>query len=631
MLGWFVWAVENSLCCVASYIAAAAMYSDRTALDRFIAAGIVGSAMIVLTVTACGAVSLLDAWHLGILSTALFVSVGAVGVRSVGGLRRLAALARNDFFGAPARLFRDTFRQREVGILTLIPAGMAAGICCLMVWYFRSWTWDPVWYHDPKIYMAIQEHTLRWFALPNPWTNGNPHNVELIAIWNCIFQRDNRLDDSAQIPYLFLGAAVVAAWARKVGATRPIAAAVAATWIALPPIYLEAHSTHNDVAWSTFFTAAVYFTLDTPSRRDRWMCYAAWGLFIGAKYTGLFHVALAAPILFGRLVYELWKTNGSRILRAVDAIGSIALVLGLAAFKYVQNWRHTHNPMWPFVVRIQSLGLQFPGTSDPAQEYGSAPGTSPTFFGAPNAFQTLLNSWYNDNPFYCPDVRHGGFGTVWRWLLLPCMVVVIADMVRGRHWKRNIMVVVLFVQTLQVPVPYMSRFTMAAATATLVAFAMIHADARHWFARVALSSALVAMTWIGYREGYRGFIVYPRYFAESVAADPVTRASMQIDTFLWPREWALARERELRHGEVLAYDESVHFLGDLWNHDFSNRVLFVSSEGNPRTYVDRLRHVHARWAGVSQGSAAEMVLRTSGAEYLFRAPDSSMVVYRLRP
>src|SRR5205085_243868 len=109
----------------------------------------------------------------------------------------------------------------------------------------------------------------------------------LFGLWNCNFQRDNRLDDSSQLPFLLLGALVVAAWARRVGASGPLSVAVGATWIALPPVFLQGHSSHVDIIWSTFFAAAFFYLLSWPTRRDRWLGFTAWGLFLGSKYTGL--------------------------------------------------------------------------------------------------------------------------------------------------------------------------------------------------------------------------------------------------------------------------------------------------------------------------------------------------------
>ncbi len=626
-MGWVVWFVESALCLVASYLVAAAVYPDRSVLDRAIAAIIVGSTMILAAIHVCGVAEVLSPWPLGLLSAGMFGVAIFFALRSLPWARALA-IARSDL-GAPVRLARDVWTERELAIGTLVPAALAAGICLLMVWYFRSWTWDPVWYHVPKTHFAIQEHSIRWRAMANPWTQGNPHDVEMLAVWNCIFQRDNRLDDSSQMPFLFLGAFVAAAWCRRVGATRGLSAALGATWIALPPVFLQAHSTHVDVAWNAMFATAVYYTVGKPERRDRWLCYMAWGLFLGTKYTGAFHLALMAPYLAGRAIYEVWKSPGKRLRTVVDVVVSIVAILPLAFFKFVQNAINARNPMYPFEWQIRALHMHFPGVITLGGEYGGGADNNPTFFGAPNAVRDLITSWYDNVPFYCPDVRSGGFGTVFRFLLLPCVIFVLGDLVRGRNWRRSLLPVVLFFQALMVPIPYMTRFILAAGIAALVATAIVFTDVKSRVLRAGLSVALVAFTFVGYQEGFRGFIVFPRYFAQAVNATPVERATMQIDTFLWPSRWARAREEEIAPGEVITYDESVHFMGDLFCHDYHCRVVYVPSRRDPNAFMRDVSALHPRWVGVEHGSGSEAALRRAGGEYLFVTPDSGMAMWRM--
>lgn len=631
-MGWVVWVVESLLCLAASYTAAVALYRDRGTLDRAVTAGVLGTFLPLLLMHLTAFAHRLEPVTLGLASTAVFGATAALAVRSLGGrvegVARLRETARHDL-GGFGRLAREALQAREVAVFAAVPALLAAGTVMLMCWYYRSWTWDPVWYHVPKTSYAIQERSFDWLSTPNIWTQGNPHNVEILSVWHCIWQRDNRLDDAAQVPFLFFGWAVIAAWARRIGASRSLAFAAGAVWVAMPPVYLQAHSTHADVVWNSLFTAAIYFTLGAPERRDRWMGFLCWGLFLGTKYTGLFHLALWGPWLLGRAVYEVWHLPGRRLARSLDVAASGLFALVLGCFKYLQNLKHTGNFMFPFEVQIRSIGLHLPGPSNPSQEYGSAPGESPTFFGAPNALQELVSSWYNDRPFYCPDVRSGGFGPVFRWLLLFAVIAVTLDMLRGRNWRRGLLPLALFVEALQVPVPYMTRFILSAGCASLVLFCVMHRELSYRPLRFAVSLALVALTWHGYDEGYRGFIVHPRYFAEARGLGPADRAAMQIDTFLWPSNWSRAKERELGPGDVLAYDEGVHFLAELWSHDYDHRVEFVSSQGDPQRYLARLRGMRAKWVGVTVGTPAEAALREAGATWLFHTPDSPMAMYRM--
>lgn len=628
-MGWIVWLIESALVLFASYAAAVSIYPERGALDRLVATLLLDTTLILVALHLTGFAHRLEPVSLGVVAAAL--SAGTIWVaRRRTAPETFARCLRSDL-RAPLRLAQDTWREREVAVGTLVPAALAFGTCALMVYFYRSWTWDPAWYHVPETSYAIQERSLDWIDTPNEWTQGNPRNVEILAVWNCIFPRDNRFDDSSQLPFLILGAAVVALWCRRLGATRPLAAAMGATWVAMPPVFLQGHSTHVDIAWNAIFTAAVYYTIARPERRDRWMMFLCWGLFLGTKYTALFHLALWSPWIIARAVVELRETPAGRRLACFgDMVASASLGPVLGMWKHLQNYLHTGNPMYPFDVKVRSLGLHFPGPSDPAREYGADPGESPTFFGARNALKDLVTSWYDSNPFYSPDVRSGGFGPVFRWLLLFAVVALALDLLRGRNWRKGAIPLLLFVEALQVPVPYMTRFILSAGCASLVAFSIVYSQIRPKLPRVLLAAALVALTWHGWREGYRGFIVHPRYWERARDASVAERAALQIDVFLWPTQWGLARERELRAGDVLAYDESVHFLQDLFNHDYSNRVVFVSSR-DPARFLSRVRALRAKWVGVAHGSPAAQAVADAGGRLLFVAPFSNMAVYRLAP
>ena len=270
-MGWLVWLLESALCVWASYVVAVAIYHDRGILDRIITTMLVSTSLILIAVHACGMVERLAPWPLGIFSFALFSTVFLIAWRIAGRARTIATL-RSDL-GAPLRLVREAWTLREPAVLVMFTAAAATAICAIMIWYFRSWTWDPAWYHVPKTLFAVQNHSVSWIRMPNPFTQGNPQHVEMLAVWNCVFQRDNRLDDSSQLPFLLLGAASIAAWSRSVGATRPFAAAVGAAWITLPPVFLQGHSTHVDIAWNSLFVTAIYFACPFPFTKDCLMLF----------------------------------------------------------------------------------------------------------------------------------------------------------------------------------------------------------------------------------------------------------------------------------------------------------------------------------------------------------------------
>jgi hypothetical protein len=255
--------------------------------------------------------------------------------------------------------------------------------------------------------------------------------------------------------------------------------------------------------------------------------------------------------------------------------------------------------------------------------------TDLTFFGLPGDVLRLLTNWFDAHPFYAPDVRSGGLGALFRWLLLPCVLIVAADVVRLREWRRGLPVVALFGLALVVPWASWPRYIIPAGTAGLVALALVSQQLPgRWFRR-GVAVALVGLSTYVFIEGFRGFIVFPKHFLASFRASPELRASLQIDTFLWTTEWGLLRERELAAGDVVAYDESAVFVQELFTRDYRTRVTFVSSQGDPEAYTQRLRALGARWVGVQQQSAAARAVEQAGGELLFVAPTSALAVYRM--
>ncbi|WP_395857160.1 hypothetical protein [Cystobacter fuscus] len=633
-MGWLVWVVETAMCLGAAFWVAAALYPDRGVLHRLIATLLVAPALILVPMQALGLVGALRPVWLGALAPVGFASAAAMASRHLG-RERAWALLRSDL-GVPVRLLREAVREREPAVLTV---GVALGVLLfagLLVWLYRSWMWDPVWYHVPITAYAIQMGSLDWIDTSVPWTQSHPKNIELLAAWNCIFPLDNRLDDSSQLPFAVLGAAVTAAWAREVGARPAFAAGVGAAWMLLPPMFLQMWSTHVDLACGAILSAAVFFLRERPTPRDRWMSLLALGLYAGTKMTGAFHLLLLGPWVAVRGGLELWHARGERWRRAGDMGLSVLALMAVGSFKYFQNLWKTGNPLWAFKVKLPLLGTELPGLFDPAVFYGSRPGESPLFFGSPGALEQLLRSWYVEQPVYWPDVRTGGFGPLFSWLLVPCLAWLVVELLRPRNWKTHLPILVLGLASLMVQSAWWPRFVMGVATAGLVALGAIQGRLRHLAPRLGLSLAFLALTAVTFWRGAsvqvleRDYFLFPRHFGVLLRSSPEQRATRQVMDWLWPTEWSERKERELQAGDVVVYDQSVVFLGEFFARDYRTRVEYVPSNQGVARYLARIDALKPRWVGVEGGSAAEYALRAErGAQYLFHAPRSGIVLYRM--
>jgi len=366
------------------------------------------------------------------------------------------------------------------------------------------------------------------------------------------------------------------------------------------------------------------------------MCLLALGLYAGSKMTGAFHLLMLAPWVAARGAVELWHARGERARRVGDVVLSVLALMAVGSFKYFQNLWKTGNPLWAFRVKVPLLGTELPGQFDPSQFYGSRPGESPLFFGSPDAFAQLLRSWYLEDPTFWPDVRTGGFGPVFGYLLVPCLVLLGVELVSPRSWKRNLPILALAMVALSVQAAWWPRFVMGVATAGLVALGVVHGRLVRESLRPGLSLVFLALTALTFWQGASAqlrradLFMYSKHFGEALRASPLERSALQVVDWLWPTEWNLLKERELKAGDVVVYDQSAYFLAEFFTRDYRTRVEYVPSDVDVREYLARIDALKPRWVGVRLGSAAERVLRERrGAEYLFQTPRFDTVLYRM--
>ena len=100
--------------------------------------------------------------------------------------------------------------------------------------------------------------------------------------------------------------------------------------------------------------------------------------------------------------------------------------------------------------------------------------------------------------------------------------------------------------------------------------------------------------------------------------------------WMLPRSTIEARDRELLDGDAWAYDESVQFLGEHWNKSSTSRVVYVASQTEPSSYVDRVVASGAKWVSVWPDSEAEKALVAYGVEEVGLQRMNNSRVYRLR-
>lgn len=621
-MGFFVCFLESALCLAASYWVAAASHRDRTTSHRWLVAGIVWLSVLYAVMQALGYASLLTRVALGIavpLVSALLVGFSAWRLP----WRELRTVLREDRESV-RRLFAE-LRARPDALLLLVPAGLfVLGEQLLRVWALRSWAWDAVWYHHPMTSFAIQDASLVMRqAQAAHHIEGYPNGVELIGVWLDIFQYSDVLEDAIQLPFVPVGMLLVYVWSRRVGARRATALGLASGWLLLPPVFLLLATGYNDVACGVLFAAGVFFASDELSARSRMLGSLALSLYLASKFSAVFHIALLTPYLAWRCLEEFWQERR----RAFRVGGSIALsllpfvLIGLP--NYLDNWRVFHNPMWPATVTVPLLHTVLPGPENLDAAY-LAHGA---FFKGEHALTNLLSTWWTPATFFRPDTNEGGWGPAGRWLLLPVLLVPLADLLRARRVRETLAIVGLAVIAVCGPWTYVPRMAMGMVFAMFVATALF-VSTTHKRVAFVTSVVLVVLLVRGYME-VEGHTIQPPWarVASLLTASELERATTPLVDYHWPADLMRAKE-QLPEGSVVVYDEGLPFPQEIFTHDYHTVVRFVSSDTEPAAFLAEVRALGARWVAVRPQRFIESGLVAAGGRLIY-TPSGTVRIFEL--
>jgi hypothetical protein len=351
------------------------------------------------------------------------------------------------------------------------------------------------------------------------------------------------------------------------------------------------------------------------------------GTYLGTKLTALIPCLVIAPWLLAKIAIEIYRQKGHRFVTSINVALSFLAFAWVGLFKYIQNAIHTGNPAFPYRTRIPLIGLELPGPVDPNRFDGDP---EVYIFQGINVVKKVVLSWFSTEAVYWPDVRIGGFGPLFAWILLPAFIAMLLSMFWLRRAKAAVPILVLFFLPLALPAAWWPRYTLATSIAGLLALAFVHSVFRQRWILLSLSVLLVIGTGFGF---YRAFSKAQgpgwKELRTAISSSPVQRATLQLIHWQWPTPWALLKEKELRAGDGVAYDDGIAFPAELFSHDYRTRVIYLPSEGNPVLYLQKLREFNVKWVAVMAGSPAERAVRAQGGQYLFRPYLSSSNIYRL--
>ncbi len=315
-----------------------------------------------------------------------------------------------------------------LGVVVVALAALSVSISHIL--YYPTWSWDCVWYHLAQSRYIVQERSMHyWVDTPVGYINGYPRLIETFSAFTLAVLRSETLDDATQLSWTVVGAVAIAAWCRRLQVSRTLSLALGLSWILLPAVFLQIHTTHADIAAGALFVAMQYFLWEPKaSSKQLVMATVCAGLLLSAKVTGILWVGLSAPIALVQLSRSLQKGRWRQWRLAQVFI--VVLALGIGLTQPIRNMIHMGNPVYPASIQIPLTNIKLPG---PIDENAVSGGLS--FLRSPNAVKDIVAKWYREPGVPFPDIRERPFGRTFNYFTLPLAVIGLVFGFRRKRWQ----------------------------------------------------------------------------------------------------------------------------------------------------------------------------------------------------
>lgn len=298
-----------------------------------------------------------------------FVFSVAVGLGGLGTITFLLGLA--GLLHAPVMIFallamlasgypelRDTLRAALAALRrarwwqAALGAGVAAaGSRLLLLPLYPPIQWDAISYHFAVAGMYARQHEV--FLTPYLRSPVFPQLNEMLFSL-AILLYDDLAAQLVQMLFLLLTAALLAAWARRVGGGVSAGLWAAALWISSPLMMMLGSSGYIEMSLACLLTAAAYaFAVWLETRERGWLLLAAalLGFAEGTKYLALFPILLAGLVLLYRAARARWSAGS-----LTDVYLFTAMTIAVSLPWHLRMGLLTGNPIWPYASGLLGSG-----------------------------------------------------------------------------------------------------------------------------------------------------------------------------------------------------------------------------------------------------------------------------------
>jgi hypothetical protein len=632
--GWLILFVLIALAALAAVgIAVRAAPEGRAELG--ILATLVFFALLVTPVYLLGYTGHLTATLLAILSAPLFGAAFLASAWRRGVRRHFEDTLHHagTILGMVPDGLRQAMRARSVVLVGLVWTVGVIGVSAWIMYLAPSESWDGLFYHEPMVGLAIQNHGFSVVSLPPieavQAVNGYPRLCESVALWFVIFTDKTFIEigNTLAAPALMW---TIYAIARRFG-DRVIAMGWAAVTLLMPAMWTQLSTSMIDVEVALFLLAALYFCTRPRYRvRDAVCSTLAMLLVTGSKSTALVWVPPLAAVAYSRLLLYHWR---DRRWASVAVIGGGAtLMVGLAALTFVRNWIVFKNPLWPITYEIPKLGIHWAGLQTLADMVPNPP------------LADLASVKYGLPTGGVGDVIRRDYGYAIPWVIIPlgglalviALLASIRDLVCQQRGRAVDLIVLSFPALVALrfsPSLSIGRFNVHIVASFMFAVSWL-AGQKRWLrwgeGAVAASIVLSIMPFFWMQSWYWG--TNPAGVADLLKHSHEQRASMNTASFEMPAAVARLRELELGRGDRVAYTQELAFSGVLWNFQFSNRVEYIPFT-RADEFLEKLAQLHPKWVAVGGSSPGRAALATRPRDWELvgeAAHVGTTVIYRHR-